>query len=329
MPGKRNFDAQLAALEALRREPPETCVKALRKALGQRSNYIVSKAAALVRELRVSELIPDLLAAFDRFFADPVKADPQCWAKNGIAGALAGLDCQDADVFLRGMRHIQMEPVWGGSSDTAGTLRATCALALVQCRSLPDRDLLAHLIELLGDKEKSVRAEAVRAIAQLGSAPAALLLRLRAVLAGDEPEVLGACYSGILTIEGTGAIPWLSRYLARGDDASAEAALAIAQDRSPEAFRALRECFESTGNRVANDPWFTGVVLSAIALTRRDEAQDFLLNLVRARSAHAEAAIEAILRSAPSPEIISELEQIVAEAPNLAHAFQKHRTEKK
>jgi HEAT repeat protein len=328
MPGKRSFDAQLSALEALRCEPSETAVKALRKALGQRNNYIVSKAAALVRELRLRELIPELLAAFDRFFGDPVKTDPQCWAKNAIAGALAALDCQDPDVFLRGMRHIQLEPVWGGSSDTAGTLRATCGLALVQCRSLPDRDLLAHLLELLADAEKTVRAEAVRAIAQVGSPPAALLLRLRAVLAGEEPEVLGACYSGILALEGTGAIPWLSRYLARGDDASAEAALAIAQDRSPEAFSALRERFESPGNRPANDPWFTGVLLSAMALTRREEAQDFLLNLLRAQSAHAEAAMEAILRSAPSPEIISRLEQLVAEIPSLARAFRKHRTER-
>src|SRR5215831_16897027 len=109
MPGKRSFDAQLAALEALRREPPEASVKALRKALGQRNNYIISKAAALVGELRLSELVPELLAAFDRFFADPVKTDPQCWAKNAISKALTALDCQDADRFLRGMRHIQME----------------------------------------------------------------------------------------------------------------------------------------------------------------------------------------------------------------------------
>ena len=52
-----------------------------------------------------------------------------------------------------------MEPVWGGVSDTAGTLRATCALALVQCRSLTDTDLLSRLIELIGDKDKAVRAE--------------------------------------------------------------------------------------------------------------------------------------------------------------------------
>ena len=89
--------------------------------------------------------------AFDRFFDNPVKTDPQCWAKNALSRTLFALEYQEAEVFLRGMRHIQMEPVWGGQSDTAGTLRSTCALALVQCRGLNDRDLLTHLLELLGD----------------------------------------------------------------------------------------------------------------------------------------------------------------------------------
>ena len=53
--------------------------------------------------------------------------------------------------------------------DTAGTLRATCALALVQCRRLTNDELLAHLVDLLADKDKTVRAEVARAIEQVGS----------------------------------------------------------------------------------------------------------------------------------------------------------------
>jgi len=185
MAAKRSFDQQLARLDELRHGAPEASVEALRKALGHHNNYLVAKAADLVRELRLAELIPDLLAAFDRFFADPVKTDPQCWAKNAISRALAGLDCQEPAVFLSGMGHVQLEPVWGGSSDTAGTLRATCALALVQCRSLTDHDLLASLVVLVADRDKSVRVQVVRAIAQVGSLGAALLLRLRAVLGGE------------------------------------------------------------------------------------------------------------------------------------------------
>jgi HEAT repeat protein len=321
MSAKRSFEDQLAALDALRQQAPAAAVAPLRKALGHRNNYVVAKAADLVREFALAELIPELLAAFDRFFADPVKTDPQCWAKNALSRALAALEYQDAAVFLRGMHHIQLEPVWGGRSDTAGTLRGTCALALVQCRGLPETELLNHLLELFSDKDKSVRVEAVRAVEQTGSPAAALLLRLRAILGADEPEVLGACYGGILRIEGKSAIPWITRFLAAGDDPAAEAALAIASDRSPESFRALHQRF---ADDPPSDPWFRSVLLSAIALTRQPEAIEFLLGLVRTESLHAEAAIEAILQSGASPEIVRRLEETVSGNPRLARFMAAH-----
>jgi HEAT repeat protein len=321
MAGKRTFENQLAALDGLRHQAPEACVEPLRKALAHRNNYIVAKAADLVREFHLTELVPELLLAFDRFFTNPVKTDPQCWAKNALSRALVALECEDPAVYLRGMRHIQPEPVWGGSSDTAGTLRGTCALGLVQCCALPEIDLLNYLIELLKDKEKSIRVEAVRAIEQVGSRSAALLLHLRAILAADEPEVLGACYSGVLSIEGTTAIPWISRFLAPADDAAAEAAFAIAADRSRQAFDALHERFLSE-----SDPWFRTALLSAIALTRQQAAYDFLFDIVRTKSPQAEAAIEAILRSVPSPEITQQLELLASESPRLTRAFSAHRT---
>jgi HEAT repeat protein len=316
MPGKRAFEEQVAALDALRHGPAEARVEPLRKALGHRNNFIVAKAADLIREfLRepgLADLTPELLTAFNRFFDDPVKNDPQCWAKNAISRTLAAMELQDETIFLRGMRHIQMEPVWGGQSDTAGTLRATCALALVQCRSLTERDLLAHLIELLADKDKTVRVEVVRAIEQLDSTSASLLLRLRAVLGADEPEVLGACYSGVLRIEGASAIPWVRRFLVAADDNAAEAALAIAGTHAAQAFDVLREAFLG-----AHDPWWRSVLLAAIALTRQDAALEFLLELVRRESLEAEAAIEAVLRSMPSKEVTERLEKLVEGNPRL------------
>jgi len=322
MPAKRSFEDQLAALDELRHQEPEAALESLRKALTHRNNYVVAKAADLVRELALAELVPQLLVAFDRFFTDPIKTDPQCWAKNALSRALAAFEYHNAAVFLRGMRHIQLEPVWGGRSDTAGTLRGTCALALVQCRSLSETDLLNFLIELFSDKDKAVRVEVVRAIEQVGSASATLLLRLRAILAADEPEVLGACFSGIMHIEGRSAISWVSRFLATGDDIAAEAALAIAADRSREAFSALHKRFLEDPTP---DPWFRSVLLSAISLTRQPEALDFLLDLVRTESLDAEAAIEAIARAAPSVEVTRQLEQAVSGNPRLARALAKHR----
>jgi HEAT repeat protein len=338
MPGKRTFEGQLAALDALRQQPPEACIDPLHKALQHRNNFVVAKAADLARQLQLTQLIPELLTAFDRFFEDHIKTDPQCWAKNALSRALATFEHQDAAVFLRGMKHIQLEPVWGGSSDTAGTLRATCALALVQCRSLREADLLAHLVDLLADKDKTVRVEVVRAIEQVGSPSAALLLRLRAILGSsprkpdrslnqdldqdsdEEPEVLGACYSGVLRIEGASAIPWVSRFLCGADDSAAEAALAIAGTHTPQGFEVLLDRLATEA-----DPWFSSALLSAIALTRQDAAVEFLFDQVRTESPQAEPAIEAILRAMPSEEVTKRLEKLVAGNPRLSRALATHR----
>jgi HEAT repeat protein len=249
--------------------------------------------------------MPDLVAAFPRFLENPSKSDPQCWAKNALAKTLAGFEYQEPELFLAGMRHIQLEPVWGGSADTAGTLRGTCALALVQCRELNSHRVLTHLTPLLADKELSVRVNAVRAVEQVGTDSAALLLRLRAELASDEAELLGACYSGVLALEGPAAIPWAAQFLPLEDDPAAEAAMAIAQTHTPEALQILRTTFAK-----AHDLWFRSAVLSAIALTRQQEATDWLLDLIEKDEGHARDAHEALCRSAPSVTTLDRLARL-------------------
>ena len=305
MPAKRNFDAELAALEALREQPPQAAEPNLAKALGLRNNFLVSKAAAVTLHHGLRSLTPQLVAAFPRFLENAAKSDPQCWAKNALAKALAAFEYQEPDLFLSGMRHIQLEPVWGGSVDTAGALRGTCALALVQCREVNSHRVLTHLTPLLADKELPVRVNAARAIEQVGTDSAALLLRLRAELASDGPELLGACYSGVLALEGAAAIPWVAQFLPPEDDPAAEAALAIAQTHSPESFQVLRSAFAT-----ARDAWFRIAVLSAIALTRQQEATDWLLDLIANEETHAADAHEALCRSAPSADTLERLQQL-------------------
>lgn len=327
MAAKKNFDAQLAVLEELRHQPDEACITPLRATLNHPNNYIVAKAADLVSQRRLEALLPDLLSAFDRFFEDAEKRDPQCWAKNSLSKALAALELQEPEPFLRGIRHVQLEPVWGGRSDTAGTLRGTCALALVQCRSIPEVDLLRHLLDVLVDSDKSARGDAVRAIEQIGSPTAALLLRLRAQLGGaqlaedEESQILGACYTGVLRIEGNSALAWAKRFLAGEDDAAGEAALAIAGTHTPEAFELLKTRWETS-----HDPWFRSVLLSAIALTRQSAATDFLLSLVRADSLGADLAVEALLRSLPSDEVVLQLKTLVNGNARLERAFTANAT---
>ena len=137
---------------------------------------------------------------------------------------------------------------------------------------------------------------------QVGSDSAALLLRLRAELASDEPELLGSCYSGVLALEGSAAIPWAAKFLAPEDDAAAEAAMAIAQTHTLEAFQLLCTTFAK-----ARDPWFRTAVLSAIALTRQQEATDWLLDLIAKEHPHTADAHEALCRSAPLAATLNRL----------------------
>ena len=77
------------------------------------------------------ELVPSLLAAYPRFLDKPLKSDPSCFAKKALARALVALDCSDIEFFRGGLQYRQLEPVWGGTADTAVDVRASCAMGLV------------------------------------------------------------------------------------------------------------------------------------------------------------------------------------------------------
>ncbi|MBI4904724.1 MAG: hypothetical protein HY820_13875 [Acidobacteria bacterium] len=263
---------------------------ALKKALGDRNNYLVSKAAALVGELRITELAPDLVSAFHRFLGNPVKTDTQCWAKNAIAKALKDFEYEDPELYITGLRHVQMEPVFGGQEDTAITLRGTCGLALAVCRSLSDLIILRHLTGLLTDPAIPVRRDAARAVAQLGRAEGALLLRLR-IGCGDQPEVIGECFSALLSLEEREAIPLVSGYLQQEfEDTAFEAAAALGETTSIDAFDAL-----AARDGTARSARFREALLLAIGATRRAEAVDYLIALIHPSDAitagHAIAAL--------------------------------------
>jgi len=302
----RGFDEQMAVLDSIKgRELDAAAILEIKKVLASRSNFLVAKAARIAEDAALTDLLPDLLAAYDRFFTNPEKSDPQCWAKNALSRALSKLEWSDKEVFLRGLRHHQMEPVWGGKSDTAGALRANCAHALISCDGLDNQQLLILLLEPLVDKDKSVRVEAARALAQLGDA-AVPVLRLRALISGEEPEVLAACFNAVLAIERDVAIPFVAAFLEAADDPAAEAAFALAETHNPRALAALLK-----RHKGVTEPWFGGVLLSAIALTRLPEAVDFLIAMIEREEREAPAAIEALSRTAPSAELCVRIERAV------------------
>jgi HEAT repeat protein len=297
MAAAQNFEAELAAINAAANLAPEDALPILRKALTHRSNLIVSRAARHAATLGLSTLADDLATAFTRFMTNPVKTDPQCWAKNEISKALAVFEFQDSTLFLTGLRHHQYEPSYSGPSDSAGALRGTCALALVQCRELSSDRLLRHLTPLFADKDLPVRINAARAIEQTGSDSAALLLRLRAELGSDEPELLAACLSGVLHLDGEPAIPWLAAFLTEQDDLAAEAAFVLAESRSPTAIPYLQRAYTT-----AREPAFRNAIIAALASIRLPEATTWLLTQLNNRDRDAATIAAALWDASPTEE---------------------------
>lgn len=267
------MEEKVAAIEALR-SSPLNALEQLRKALGDRNNLVCSKAAGVAGDLLLRETIPDLLAAFDRFLKDPAKSDPKCWAKNAIVKALKDLAHEDPAVYLRGMAHVQMEPVWGGQADAAGALRGSCALALVAC-SLPRDAILVHLADALADPEMRVRADAARAIAQLPGQDSILMLRVKAQAGDPEPAVIGQCFLSLLGIEARTGIPFVARFLtAAKEDIRFEAAAALGECPDLLAVETLIARW-----RVEKSADMKRAILLSLGVSRLPEAKAFLDHL--------------------------------------------------
>ena len=260
-------------MAALRSEPPSPAGRAeAAKYLNSKMNLVVAKAARIAGEWLAAELTPQLVEAFDRFMLKPETSDKRCAAKIEILKALCKLEYPSPSIFRRSLRHVQMEPTWGGSVDTAAAVRALGAMGLAQT-DYPEA--LEEIVPLLIDAERDARIGALRAIAASGLPGGALLLRLKA-LSGDEPEVLGECFAALLRAAPSQSLEFVAKFLDHREEAVAEAAaLALGDSRLESAFAVLREAFERTRALPRR------TLLLAIALLRRENAIDYLLDLVQ------------------------------------------------
>jgi HEAT repeat protein len=240
-----------------------------------------------VRQIDDHDFGPDLIAAFDRFMVDPVKTDKGCAAKIAVVKALLAAQCDEDGIFRTGIRHVQLEPTWGGRADTAAPLRALSALGLVQAGS---PDAMNELAVLLADAETDARIGAAHALAHCGPA-AAPLLRFK-VLTGDaEPAVLAECLNGLMTLAPSASFGFVAGFVdARFPSLYEHAALAISESRLPEVFGLLKEKWSTNFSRE-----FREALLLPIALTRSEEACDFVISVLESGDARiATAAIAAL-----------------------------------
>jgi hypothetical protein len=262
--------------------------KQVAKALAAKSNLIVAKAARLVGEAQLTNLTGELVAAFERFRKRGSELDKGCVAMSAIARALYGFDYAEADLYLNGIRHVQMEPVWGGSIDTAVELRALCAMGLAGT-AYPQK--LRALVELLVDKESQARAGAVRALAAVGSEAALLLLRFKALSGDREPDVLGDCFHALLAVEGSDALPLVTSFAVSRDAAIRDSALlALGASRRADAVDWLKIRFAETADRETRHS-----ILLSLATSRTGSAIDFLLKIIREESVQTSAVAVSVM----------------------------------
>ena len=313
-----SVEQQLSALVAIRPDPKSALARAeLERGLTSKSNLVVAKAATIIQESRQSTFLPALVTAFDRLF--PPNSDKGCLAKTAIAAGLYEMGSSESGPFLRGIRHVQPEPGFGTSRDSAAELRGLCGLGLAR---MGYPDVLLELAAILVDAEPQTRITAARAVAYTGSDAGSPLLRMK-VLAGDtEPEVTAECLLGLMKLSPRKSLPFVARFLRSDDGALAEAAAqAIGSWRSSEAFEFLRAEWES---HLRPEPRRS--LLLGMALTRQPAAIEFLLQRVKGdRPLPAADAILAMSIYKNDKAIVAQLTQIVSQQndPVINAAYQK------
>jgi len=291
MPTKRlKTEHKIEALrQCIEQGPKAQALACLQIALQEKSNFLVAKAAEWCAEQLAYDLITDLLAAFERFVPDALSTDKTCAAKRAIARALYDLEYDNAGFFRKHLTYRQMEPVWGGSVDTAVDLRCTCALGLVASN---DPRAVLSIVELLHDSEYQARLGAIKAIESIQPFHAEIVLRHK-ILQGDaEPEVIAQCFSSLVKAAAEESLDFISDFLASDDDVLREsAALALGESRLDEALHIL---IDASDNLFAIDTLVPSFY-RAIALQRKNKAYDYLLDKVaNSPAAQASYAIAAL-----------------------------------
>lgn len=268
---RSSFDEELARLQAIARGTiSDEAVDTLAHALKGSQATLAALAAEIAGIRRIADLEQDMVRAFNRFMTSP---DKGCQAKTAIAESLQKLDHLGDEVYLRGIRHIQMEPVFGGKKDMADDLRASCAVALANMRH-PRAPF--ELTNLLVDKEVNPRRAAIKALAHLGTEGAEMVIRLKALVGDKEPEVLGESFTALLSMSPGSSIGFVGGFLELGNPAVAEqAALALGQSHEAEAFELLRDHWETN-----MAPEVRRMLILPISLLRRDDAFDFLIEVI-------------------------------------------------
>lgn len=306
MARRTRFEDQLLTIHALREDPRAPGAEAaLRRAMNDGSGPVVASAATIIGDAALDELYPLLAPAFERLVAGGAEADKGCRAKFAIADALVRNEVEAADVFLTGITLVQREPVWGGSVDTAASLRGTCGLGLAMLDHPDAPDLLAGL---LADPEAKARAFAGAALGNLGRVESVPLLRFKCLVGDEAGEVLQECFASLLSLRWSASLTFVAGFLDARVDTTAEAALlALGTAKRDEVFPVLRDFADRAR------PALLRSALLAVGLLRSAEATKLLLGVVDEGPLPAAAhALGALAIQRHDEDLVSQVRTIVA-----------------
>ncbi|NEX21974.1 hypothetical protein G3480_16965 [Thiorhodococcus mannitoliphagus] len=323
MPNRKDkIEARLTGLRsALETAAPDALQETLTDALRDPHCRILTLAAEAVAERLLYALECKLILAFERLAELPPTKDPQCMAKSALARALVTLDCSDVGFYLRGMHLRQLEPVWGGSLDTAVDIRLSCAAGLVAtsfARALPELALL------LGDAEPQVRSGVTAAIACAEPIAAEAVLRAKAVAGDAEPEVTGACLSALLQVAPETSVDFVDRFLNTVGTAEHElAALALGESRLDRALDALKARWDSALYKGAAEQH----LLRGAVLHRSQAAFDWLVSIIaEGEPRHAESLVRDLAIYRSNERLLTQVRATVSNRADkdLAAAFERY-----
>lgn len=311
---RQSIDQKLTSLNSLRnRTDLEEITRELTFAIDDKAPGVVLKAAQYAAELRLHILAPNIAAACDRLMERGARADANDSTKIALVKILQDLGHTDPMVLLKGMEYRSQSV--RQSEQRSSRFRSACAIALAQC-DIDEIVALEKISELFGDPDKYCRLTAVRAVAEIGSRLAALLIRTKAACGDLDTGVTCQCLSALAEISPSDHLPFVARYAFSEIESIAQFTIFLLSDYSePAAVDYLIECFQS---QIGEDLKLE--VLNAIGNSRHPQKSiGFLFDLIEHGSeCQATSAISALGSGRLRERVRGQLETLL-EVRHLEH----------
>lgn len=297
--------------EAAQQPDAKASRQTLMKALAHKNWLVVAEAAAVIGEHSLSEFAQALDECWPRFVNNGAKVDPGCRAKQATLTALDRLELMDPTPFVRAVRYQQLEPVLGGTEDTAGGVRQRCVFALLRMHFT---DALLYAGELMADPNSSVRAGVAGALGHYGTREAAALLLMRIKSGDPDPIVISESCVALMRLVPDLGISMFRTWLSDADDVKREsAALALGQTGSDEAIDVLTDWIDDGLSESDFE-----LSARALGLSRNNKAREALLScLAHGSIARAEQALHALAVHNYDPKLRSLVQDAVAQRSNV------------